>query len=342
MRVALVWHALFAEVWCSPLQIPQIVHQIWIDPPDGPREGVPSSPVLLSAMRDWRRALQPPWQYRLWNTSSAESFLGGLSPSLLDQFRLIAQWPERQKDFFAFNVLAHVGGVFADLDVVPRQAPAQWFGNLERATDVSRVRLLVGLEAHGSVQEAIAWRWSSHTQLAAWAFAAAPHHPAMVRAARQFFTDYETVGPSTAYGKSISMGPGRLTSSVDEWLQEAAATRLDQLESVRGRSRATAVADTVVLGIDGFGCGQAHSGSRGCNETDTPLLQHLFHGGWKRDAPSWETVHIQDESVDPEWPEQILALHAVFEAKGIVIALEAIPLLFSRSVQAAPLALPMP
>merc|ERR1712205_85068 len=99
------------------------------------------------------------------------------------------------------------------------------------------------------------------------------------------------VGRSSAadYLHSISRGPGMLTQVVDEWLQEVAGTRLSRLRSVHGRSIASAVADVVVYGIDGLGCGQPHSGSRPCNETSTALAQHLFSGKWKKEdaLPDW-------------------------------------------------------
>lgn len=288
--------------------------------------------------------------------------------SFLDGFEQLERWPEKQKDFFQYAVLLHVGGLFADIDTVPLQPLGAWLQEAARAATsaaaaaaaaTTDVRLIVGLEARGSPAEARGWRWSGTTQLAMWATAAAPGHPVMARAAQQYFkSPPPEVGcwARAQYDHSIAMGPGGLTRRVDEWLRETTGSRLARLPSVRHRGRhrrrkaASAAGDTVVLGIDGLGCGQLHSGSHPCNATKASLVQHLFFGGWKPAIfGPWSAM--QEESGrrrrrrNPgaeDWRLPALALMAHANSAGIDLPWSAIPLFFSRIVPFEPPLLPAP
>merc|ERR1712232_811696 len=119
----------------------------------------------------------------------------------------------------------------------------------------------------------------------------------------------------------------------------------------RARANFAMAGDVLLLGIDGFGCGQAHSGSRPCNNSSRALLQHMFFGGWKP-AEYWEWFwdddgvsgrrrrNVPGELID--WRLPAIALHAHLNASGIDMPWEAIPLLFSRIVPIEPPLLPAP
>jgi len=267
-----------------------------------------------------------------------------------------------------YVVLLHIGGLFADVDTMPLQPPGAWLQEamhaatstaVATATARKDVRLIVGLEAHGSPAEARGWRWAEPTQLAMWATAAAPGHPVMARAAQKYLESPPPEVGSWAraqYDHSIAMGPGLLTRRVDEWIREAAGMRLARLPSVRrnGQHRrckpASAAGDTVVLGIDGLGCGQLHSGSRPCNASQASLVQHLFFGGWKpaifgpwsamQEEPGRRRRRRTPGSED--WRLPALALMAHANSAGIDLPWSAIPLFFSRIVPFEPPLLPAP
>eukprot|EP00927_Polykrikos_kofoidii_P061794 TRINITY_DN56621_c0_g1_i1.p1 TRINITY_DN56621_c0_g1~~TRINITY_DN56621_c0_g1_i1.p1 ORF type:complete len:451 (+),score=63.10 TRINITY_DN56621_c0_g1_i1:68-1354(+) len=352
-------------------QIPRIIHQFWVGPAQGSQGdtslttvdvdvGGPQSPVLRAAMSAWRRAAHEAkpvvWQYRLWNRSSATALLASNSAHLLATFEKLARWPNRQKDFFAFFVLAELGGVFADADVVPLQPPSDWFRLLGNARNnrkkrasvlTAETRLLVGLEAAGSHEEARAWRWADRSQLAFWLVAAAPGHPALSRA-----IDKLTRAPpppwqaGAGYMESIKLGPGLLTSEVVTWLGEVAGKRFKGLPNVCRRADGVRMGDTVVLGINGLGCGQPHSGSLPCNSTRAALVKHLFFGSWKS-APE-DAVGAEDEDGPGrrrrrrilgeviDWRLPVLALHAHLNVSGLHMPVEVVPLLFSRIVPTGP------
>eukprot|EP00928_Gymnodinium_smaydae_P030787 TRINITY_DN22789_c0_g2_i2.p1 TRINITY_DN22789_c0_g2~~TRINITY_DN22789_c0_g2_i2.p1 ORF type:complete len:403 (+),score=69.79 TRINITY_DN22789_c0_g2_i2:55-1263(+) len=357
--------------WSSP--IPRKIHQLWLSrgkrttSPDLGAEGVeesiidaePESRELRDALSTWRRealSLGPcRWEHTVWNRSSARAFLAAVS--LLDTFERLAEWPERQKDFFMYVVLSRIGGIFVDADVMPLRPPSAWFEETQAlfgGLGASRVRLIVGLEARGSDAEAQAWRWSGRTQLTAWAAAAAPGHPVVTRA-----TDAYVRAPLLAsdalsqaqYEHSISLGPGLLTSAVDEWLKElSGSSGLDSLPSVSAGARGSLAGDTVVLGIDGFGCGQPHSGSGPCN-VSAALVQHLFAGAWKPVAQypwmllgdDFDGSRRRRRSADlVDWRLPAFALMAHARSFNVTLTWDMIKMFFSRMVPIEPPLLPAP
>mmetsp|Transcript_13894 Transcript_13894/g.36899 ORF Transcript_13894/g.36899 Transcript_13894/m.36899 type:complete len:148 (+) Transcript_13894:94-537(+) len=145
------------------------------------------------------------------------------------------------------------------------------------------------------------------------------------------------------------MGPGLLTSAVNDWLGETRGVSLEDLSSVAAGARGTLVGDTLVLGIDGFGCGQPHSRSRPCNASGFALVQHLFAGAWKvQPEPCWWA----DDSFGrrrrrrsgefEDWRLPGLALMAHAKAFGVHLPWEMVKLFFSRVVPTEPPLLPLP
>lgn len=267
-----------------------------------------------------------------------------------------------------YVVLGYVGGIFADADVVPLKAPEHWlqgeFGALH-SPFAKDVRLMVGVEGSGSDDDAKNFRWAGRVQLTNWAAAAAPGHPVMLRAIDRYL---RTPGPARNQGaqehykQSIAMGPGLLTLMVDHWLREFRSSSsdcmktcgLEGLESVTGTAQSILLGDTIVLGIDGFGCGQAHSRSRPCNVTSTALVQHLFMGAWKPvEVIPWYGIWDEEEGgrrrrrvpgpgeyVD--WREPASALMTHLQKVGMNLPWEAVKLLFSRLIPIEPPLLPKP
>lgn len=352
----------------SASAIPRTIHQLWMSP-EGDEDLEPSDLQVRAAITAWRTVTRTmvaastgPWEHTVWNRTSVRRFLSW-DPALRNCFEGLSQWPERQKDFFMYVVLGRLGGIFVDADVVPLKPPEVWFEEASiaalKAGVASSTRLIVGLEARGSPDEARSWRWSGQTQLTIWAAASAPGHPVLLRAAEEYLkstANDEGTSSHAQYEHSIALGPGLFTTVVRQWLREVQGTNLEDLPSVGGTSRATVVQDTVVLGIDGFGCGQPHSGSRVCNGNTTrgALVQHLFSGAWKstEEAERWMWIRDDDSTVGgrrrrrspiyQDWRLPGLALMAHLRASGINLPWEALPLLFSRIIPIGPPLLPAP
>lgn len=178
----------------------------------------------------------------------------------------------------------------------------------------------------------------------------------MLRALTRYL---ETPGPAIGfsalahYQHSVAMGPGLLTLLVDEWIQENSPNGggLKAMASVLGFSAASISSDAVVLNIHGFGCGQPHSGSRPCNESENALVQHLFMGAWKPAEGAWALDEDESrrrrrrfdgptEFID--WRGPALSLLHRLERLGYQLPWEATPLLFSRMVPVEPPLLPLP
>lgn len=251
-----------------------------------------------------------------------------------------------------YAILHSLGGLFVDADVLPLKSPAEWLDEaaaLGGRRAVAGTRLVVGLEASGSEQEAKQWWWASPTQLTVWAAAAAPGHPVFRRAIDRYVQAKLLPHYALAkaqYDHSLSLGPGLLSSSVDDWLKEREHKSLSGLTCVKEGAQAAVIDDTVVLGIDGFGCGQPHSGSRLCNATASALVQHLFSGAWKRgDGAEVSGSGRRRRSADEDlvdWRLPAIALMAHAKTYGVDLSFEMVRLLFSRIVPIEPPLLPLP
>ncbi|CAE7231083.1 prpF [Symbiodinium necroappetens] len=302
--------AVGSQLLCQDgIRIPRIIHQLWMSPQQPGvtfQDREPERPDIVEAIRQWRvaalRDSPKPWQHQVWNRSSVRSVLDRY-PHLADGFERLARWPERQKDFFMYAVLGIVGGFFIDADVMPLQLPSAWFEEACRA-DVAgssaKIQLMVGLECRGSAKEAEAWRWSGRLQLTAWALAAAPGHPVMLRALTRYL---ETPGPAIGfsalahYQHSVAMGPGLLTLLVDEWIQENSPNGggLKAMASVLGFSAASVSSDTVVTAgavrtvysSETITSDEETAPAGPCNESENALVQHLFMGAWKPAEGPW-------------------------------------------------------
>ena len=99
----------------SLVPTPPTIHQIWFD------WGVPSPPANHAVYMEKLKKLHPTWDYKLWSTDTAHSFLQTRAPEYLavyDTFRYNIQ----RCDFFRLVVIYVLGGVYIDTDVEPMRA----------------------------------------------------------------------------------------------------------------------------------------------------------------------------------------------------------------------------
>lgn len=255
---------------CAPraYAFPLVVHQLWTP------GGEPGDSTLRSAMHAWRDG---GLAYRLWNDSTAVPVLlrhGG--KAALDAYKAFT--PAQKKDYFMYVVLAEEGGLFVDCDVRPLQPPGRWLREFGALGD----EVLLGLEAHGDEDQQQALLWASKTQLSNWAAASRPNSTVMRWAADAVLRAHRRQAITSEYMSTlIYTGPGLLTRVVQSILARRSFD-LEDFESVRGGRPSDAREGIRVLGINGFGCGQRHSGSARCETTPgVALVRHEFAGTWK-------------------------------------------------------------
>lgn len=124
-------------------------------------------------------------------------------------------------------------------------------------------------------------------QFCQWTIAAAPGHPvfeamlARIRAALPADVSAMAQWRPTSFEVMNATGPAAWTDVLFAQLQ-AAEPRLAALRDLSGRRGPRVYGDILVLDIDGFGVGQAHSGST--NDGTFPegaLVKHRFWGSWR-------------------------------------------------------------
>eukprot|EP00928_Gymnodinium_smaydae_P040467 TRINITY_DN27447_c0_g1_i1.p1 TRINITY_DN27447_c0_g1~~TRINITY_DN27447_c0_g1_i1.p1 ORF type:complete len:359 (+),score=83.71 TRINITY_DN27447_c0_g1_i1:34-1077(+) len=230
-------------------------------------------------MAAWREQHSgPAVRYVLWNDTSALALLRRFAGrGAVAAYRALK--PAMRKDYFSYAVLAVHGGLFVDCDVRPLAPPGRWLLELGARGE----ELLLGLETRGTEEEMEQFRWGSPVQLANWALASQANSTIMHRAARSILRQHLAGTIRTDYmSQIVSTGPGHLTRVVRNELRRRGVGLEDFASIAAGGHRTDLRAGVRILGINGFGCGQPHSGSRRC--ADVPgeaLLEHEFAGTWK-------------------------------------------------------------
>lgn len=193
-----------------------------------------------------------------------------------------------KSDLLRYLLLDVEGGVYSDTDTVALKPIDDWVPlNLK-----NKVRLIVGVEFDR--RDGGAWADIPHwLQLAQWTVAAAPGHPVfskMVNRVLQSVTELskkqglpvKDLKPGS-FDVMTSTGPAAWTDVVFEQLQEHDSS-LKTTKDLSFMTEPRLYGDILVLNIDGFGMGQAHSNST--NDGTVPelaLVKHRFRGSWRGD-----------------------------------------------------------
>ena len=191
-------------------------------------------------------------------------------------------------DLAKYLTLSAEGGVYCDLDTVLKKPIDTWVPEEFHG----KANLVVGVEY--DVLDGNRWAdWTLDLQFASWAILAKPHHQAFDIALHSAVTrlkkigaeQSKTVGDMHASYKEVldSTGPALFTRSVMETI--AIQTQTDfTWKNITGMTEPTLFGDVLILPINAFGSGQAHSHS-GPGDGDDVLVNHLFAGSWKGDHP---------------------------------------------------------
>ena len=274
------------EVYNTSLNSPGFPRKIWQTSKTG-AAGIEGDD--RKAIQSWIK-LNQKHRYEIVTQYSAESYIRDKFNHRADiqETFLDLQDPILRADLIRYLVLLGDGGVYSDIDTMCLMPMEDWVPSIYK----DKVNLVIGIE-YDSLGHDRWLDWSLDLQFATWAILARPGHLAMEvtvdrviqklqRLARNQETTISGIKP-TFRDVLDSTGPALFTEAVFESLSFATGSNFTW-QNVSGLTTARLVSDVLILPINAFGSGQAHSNS-GSPDSDTALVQHLFKGSWKVEHP---------------------------------------------------------
>ncbi len=198
------------------------------------------------------------------------------------------QDPILRADLIRYLVLLGDGGVYSDIDTKALKPIEDWIPSAFKR----HANVVIGVE-YDKLKGGRWIDWTLDLQFCTWAMMAKPGHPLMQKAVERVIGGIRKLAQKQ--GKTVSgikasfqdvldtTGPALFTEAVFEGLSYSTGTNFTW-ENVTGMLTPRLVGDILILPINAFGSGQAHSNS-GSPEEDTAMVQHLFSGSWKGDHP---------------------------------------------------------
>lgn len=193
-----------------------------------------------------------------------------------------------KSDLLRYLLLDVEGGVYTDTDTIALKPIGDWVPEEFR----DKAKVIVGIEFDR--RDGGGWADISHwVQFCQWTIAAAPGHPVFRKMASRILSSLnelaekhempiEQVKPSS-FEVMTTTGPAAWTDVVFEQLQEFDSS-LNSTQDLSFIKEPRLYGDILVLNIDGFGMGQAHSESTNDGSIpDAALAKHLFRGSWRGD-----------------------------------------------------------
>lgn len=268
--------------------IPPKIWQILLPHPEKPAnvdvESLEDTPSWL--------AQNPGYNYVLVGQKKADDFI---NTHFRNDAKVFGAWralknPGVKSDLLRYLMLFVEGGVYTDLDTESLKPIDVWVPNKYR----NRTRVLIGIEF--DQLDGGSWVNIPHKlQFCQWTIAAAPGHPMFMKMAYHAIDILESL--ATEHGTTLdslelsdfevvtSSGPSSWTDVVFDQLKEI-DPRLEDVTDLSGMKDTgpRLYGDVLILPIDGFGMGQAHSDSTNDDTIpQTALLRHKFRGSWKSD-----------------------------------------------------------
>lgn len=251
--------------------------------------------VSVSGMTDEERRVVGSWQklnakyrYELLTDAGALEYVhdrfGGTEVD--EAFRSLRD-PILRADLIRYLVLLGDGGVYADMDCRALKPITDWIP-LQYA---GRANLVVGVEY--DKQDGNRWPdWPRDLQFTNWAIMAKPGHAVLELTVQMALLHLR--GLALQEGKELgdvdstynqvleSTGPAIFTDAVFGYLTDATGETYNWL-NVTKLQHPRLVHDVLILPINAFGSGQAHSQS-GETIAEDAFVHHLFKGSWKDDS----------------------------------------------------------
>lgn len=257
---------------------PQTIWQSWKDDSDDPTDRTVGFPAR------WRE-VNPDWRYeRITDATNDDYVSRNFDPELVDVFTSL-QDPILKADYLRYLILQREGGLWADIDVYPRQPIANWIPRQYAES----ANLVVGIENDHHKQPI--WPGSPFSvQLCQYTVLAKPNHPALqtlvdrvTRGLRELMALKEEEGQAVSFEEVMSTtGPFAFTEVLMEYfsLQTGAEVRGDEFD---GLEEPVLIGDVLVLPKDSFGW-LPHENT---HEKGDPaiLVEHLFIGSWREGHP---------------------------------------------------------
>ena len=266
----------------ADVTIPDKIWQIYIAPPKLPKE----SPVP-EYLGKWIM-MNPTCNYQFVNSKAADAFVTSHFSHRSDIVAAFTQIkiPVLQSDFLRYLLLAAEGGYYSDSDTVLKKPVNEWVP--ESLKD--KTKAIIGIE-YDALSEDLPKNKKYHVSFAQYTLAAAPGHPIMMTMVDHVVSGLKAL--ASKHGISLSeitpknlkdreiletTGPRGFSTIMYTALTSAAGEQITW-RNLTGLKEPKLVGDILILPINGFGAGQAHSGSDG-NSPDQ-LVRHIFKGSWR-------------------------------------------------------------
>ena len=258
----------------------------------------------LKAIQSWLK-LNQKHRFEIMTRYSSETYCKDTFPDRPDivETYLDLQDTILRSDFIRYLVLLGDGGAYGDIDTKCHLPIDDWVPEEYRG----KVNLVVGIEYDGG--GVVRWGdWTRDLQFAAWAVLAKPNHLALqlsvdkaIKKLRELAFKQECTlsALKPSYREVLdATGPAMFTDAIFEAMSISTGTNVTW-HNVTGLQSPRLVADTLILPINGFGAGQAHSNSGSTDGKDV-LVTHLFKGSWKEDHPLGEERDYEAEKKEEE------------------------------------------
>ncbi len=269
-----------AGVSGEPLIPPKIWQNYFADEIDDDNLGDAASWIALN--RDYT--------YTMLGMDGADAFVNrhfADDPALLRRYHSLPNFGMKS-DLLRYLVLLVEGGTYTDVDTAALRPIRDWVPRTARHL----ARAVVGIEF--DQRDGGGWVDIPHElQFCQWTIAAAPGHPLFREMAaralaglaelerRHNATALAALRPSNLEVLNTT-GPAAWTDAVFDHLRRAAPERVQSLRNFSYLEEPTLFGDVLVLPVDGFGMGQAHSGSTNDGSIpDAALVKHNFRGRWR-------------------------------------------------------------
>lgn len=266
--------------------IPPKVWQIMLPKDPANTKGI-FDPKDLSQTASWV-ALNPDYEYTLLGQKGATKFLRQHfrdNPKVLETFNNLPN-VGMKSDFLRYLVLLIEGGVYTDTDTEAIKPIDDWVPPEYRG----RARAVIGIEwdrqFDGQFPDVPHW-----LQFAQWTIAAAPGHPIFRSMLDRMLSSAADVaqrhGQPLGQVKPSAMdvynttGPAAWTDVVFAHLQTV-EPGLRDTKDLTQLKEPRLIGDVLILTIDGFGMGQAHSlSTHDGTIPEAALIRHHFTGNWR-------------------------------------------------------------
>lgn len=243
---------------------------------------------LGETVQSWVMANQD-YSYMLVSKEGAENFVREYyseRPDIVQTF-IDIRYPIFQSDLLRYMLLEAKGGVYSDIDTTVRKPIRDWIPTHL----VPKTRAVVGIEYDQLDNPGPSHGFSERISFCQWTLAASPGHPMMAHIVEEVVDtlqnmarkNHSTIADLKVHDNQVGdvTGPGIWTRIVMQSLSAATNTRVTY-RNVTGLKEPRLFGDILILPIDGFGTGQAHSGSSH-NDPDTALVRHHFKMSWRHE-----------------------------------------------------------